>query len=267
MGWRLTNADWKRELRAVAAVTVTVALIVSGLWLWFGGIRFLPGVIRNLPFALLISGTITAASTVLCTIAARRLRDRPAPIRWSGYLAAMAAAAVIGTWLTPLILSAFQVMPFAEVGRNFLQNIKMTLPVSLVAGSLIMVASDGRAKVEAVQAQRRAPAKPPRLASRVGGKIEFVDLGSVSYVYAQDKLTFAVTPAKHHPLDLSIAELEEKLATGDWIRIHRSTLVNAEAVRELRTNVMGRLFVRLDDGAELAVARDRAAQVRARLKP
>jgi two-component system, LytTR family, response regulator len=74
-----------------------------------------------------------------------------------------------------------------------------------------------------------------------------------------------VTATKHHAIDPSIAELETRLPPHRWLRIHRGTLLNIDAVKELYTWFGGRLIVRLKDGTELQVARDRAADVRARL--
>ena len=112
----------------------------------------------------------------------------------------------------------------------------------------------------------RQPEYLVRVASRVGERVEFVEVKEVTHFYAKDKLTFAVTAAKQHALDLSIAELEQKLAPPEWVRIHRSTLLNVNAVKEIRTWFGGKLLVRLKDGkTELQVARERAAEVKAKL--
>jgi two-component system LytT family response regulator len=114
--------------------------------------------------------------------------------------------------------------------------------------------------------EHRAPDYLSRVASRVGDRVEFVEVAQVTHFYAKDKLTFAVTAAKHHALDLSIAELEQKLSPQRWVRIHRSTLLNVDAVKELHTWFGGKLLVKLKDGqTELQVARERAAEVKARL--
>jgi len=70
---------------------------------------------------------------------------------------------------------------------------------------------------------------------------------------------------KHHAVDPGIAELEQRLPPRRWLRIHRSTLVNIDAVKELHTWFGGKLLLRLKDGTELQVARDRAADVRDKL--
>jgi two-component system LytT family response regulator len=129
-----------------------------------------------------------------------------------------------------------------------------------------------RADLAALATQMRAllAARPPeylaRVASRVGDRVEFVDVATVSHFYARDKLTFAVTPSKEYALDISIAELEQKLSPKQWIRIHRSTLLNVDAVKELHSWFGGTLCVRLKDTkTELQVARDRTVEVKRRL--
>jgi two-component system LytT family response regulator len=65
---------------------------------------------------------------------------------------------------------------------------------------------------------------------------------------------------------LTIAELEQKLPPQRWVRIHRSTLLNVDAVKELHSWFGGKLLVKLKDGrTELQVARERAAEVKAKL--
>lgn len=136
----------------------------------------------------------------------------------------------------------------------------------------VLGGAEARADVGALLGQVRAmlaersPEYLARVASRVGDRVEFIDVADVTHFYAEDKLTFAATPAKHHALDTSIAELEQKLEPRRWVRIHRSTLLNVDAVKELRTWFGGKLLVRLKDGkTELQVARDRASDVKARL--
>ena len=136
----------------------------------------------------------------------------------------------------------------------------------------ILGGSEARGNVNALLQQvrtmleQREPEHLARVASRVGDRVEFVEVSQVTHFYAKDKLTFAVTAAKHHALDLSIAELEQKLPPARWVRIHRSTLLNVDAVKELHNWFGGKLLVKLKDGqTELQVARERAAEVKAKL--
>src|SRR5215813_10880138 len=50
-----------------------------------------------------------------------------------------------------------------------------------------------------------------RIASKSGDKVEPIDLRRVTHFFAKDKLTFAVTVERSLVVDLTIAELEQKL--------------------------------------------------------
>jgi len=114
--------------------------------------------------------------------------------------------------------------------------------------------------------ERREPDYLVRVAARVGDRTELIDVADITHFYAKDKLTIAVTATREHALDLSITELEQRLSPGRWIRIHRSTLLNVDAVKELHAWFGGKLLLKLRDGrTELHVARERAADVRAKL--
>ncbi len=100
------------------------------------------------------------------------------------------------------------------------------------------------------------PAKtayPNRLPSRLGDRIEFVDLSRVTHFFANDKLTFAATAKKDFVVDYTIAELESAVDPARFFRIHRSTVVNLEYV--------------INDGkaTELTVARDRVKALKEKL--
>lgn len=115
--------------------------------------------------------------------------------------------------------------------------------------------------------QTAPPEYPDRLASKLGERLEFVELAEVTHLYAKDKLTFASTLSKDYCLDQTIAELEDKLDPRRFVRIHRSTIVNVAYVRELYLWFAGKMLLRLKDekGTELTVARDRVKVLKERL--
>ena len=106
-----------------------------------------------------------------------------------------------------------------------------------------------------------------RLPSKLGDRIEFVEVNKVTHFYASDKLTYASTPKKDFVLDLTIAQLETRLDPDRFVRIHRSTIVNLEFVKELHSWFSERLLVKINDGkdTELTVARDRVKNLREKL--
>jgi two-component system LytT family response regulator len=138
----------------------------------------------------------------------------------------------------------------------------------------IQAGREGRPEIDKLLAQIAAAAQntstpqyPVRLPSRVGERIEFIELAQVTHFFASDKLTFAATAGKNHVLDSTIQELEKKLDPHKFVRIHRATIVALNYVHELHPLFAGRMLVRLKDPhhTELNVARDRVRELKERL--
>jgi two-component system, LytTR family, response regulator len=108
---------------------------------------------------------------------------------------------------------------------------------------------------------------PDRIASRLGDRLWFLDLARVTHFYAEEKLTHAVSEGKAYCVDYAIAELEKKLDPRKFFRIHRSTVVNLDWIKEVASLPGGALNLRLKDGkgTDLTVARDRAREFKARV--
>lgn len=111
------------------------------------------------------------------------------------------------------------------------------------------------------------PSCPARLPSRLGERIEFVEIARVTHFYANDKLTYAATPKKDFIVDYTITELEGMLDPARFVRIHRATIANLEFVRELYSWFSDRIMLRMNDAkdTELTVARDRVRTLKEKL--
>ena len=108
---------------------------------------------------------------------------------------------------------------------------------------------------------------PRRIASRVGERITFLDLESVTHFQALDKLTYAIANGRQHSVDQTIAELENRLDPACFLRIHRAVLVNVDWIQEVNSWFAGKVAVTLKDTRhpQLPVARDRVRSLRSRL--
>ena len=111
------------------------------------------------------------------------------------------------------------------------------------------------------------PNYPHRIASRVGERISFLDLDAVTHFIAQDKLTFAVVEGRQHSVDQTIAELERRLDPANFLRVHRSALVNVDWIHEVNSWFAGKVILSLKDPqrTQIPVARDRVKVLKARL--
>jgi two-component system, LytTR family, response regulator len=122
-------------------------------------------------------------------------------------------------------------------------------------------------RVTALAGSGGRPQYPDRVASRIGERIEFIELDRVTHFFASDKLTYAATLAKNYVVDNTIQDLEQKLDPRKFIRIHRATLLNVDYIHELHAWFAGRMLVRLKDEkhTELSVSRDRVRGLKDRL--
>jgi two-component system, LytTR family, response regulator len=112
-----------------------------------------------------------------------------------------------------------------------------------------------------------ASSRLDRIASRSGDKVEPLDLRRVTHFFSRDKLTFAATLERNYVVDMTIAELEQKLDPGRFIRIHRGTILNLDHLQELHGMFGGRMLARIKGAGktELQVSRDRVAPLKQRL--
>lgn len=89
-----------------------------------------------------------------------------------------------------------------------------------------------------------------------GELVQQIAVDDVLYFQASDKYTCVVTREGESLLRMPLAELAAQLDAEIFWQIHRSTLVNMNAVGSTRRDLGGRVFVRLKDGkTELAVSR------------
>lgn len=99
-----------------------------------------------------------------------------------------------------------------------------------------------------------------RLPSRIGGKVQILDVREIAYFFAEDKMTFAGNfDGKNFPLDYSLSELEKRLAERTFLRVHRNSIVNVNFIEEVHGWFSGQVMIRLKTAGkkEIIVSRDR----------
>lgn len=94
-----------------------------------------------------------------------------------------------------------------------------------------------------------------RLPIRVNGRIIVIRVPDIEWIEADGDYVSVHTGSKTWLIRETIAAVELRLALSGFVRIHRSTLVNAERVKELRPQDKGEYIVVLDDGTELKLTR------------
>lgn len=93
-------------------------------------------------------------------------------------------------------------------------------------------------------------------------KMIFVDPRDVHWIGAEGKYVRLHTASGTHLLREAISSIEERLDPREFLRIHRSTLVNVRFVKEIHRGVGDDYVVVLHDGSQLALSRRYRARLR-----
>jgi two-component system, LytTR family, response regulator len=94
-----------------------------------------------------------------------------------------------------------------------------------------------------------------RLAVPDRGRIHFVAVRDIGWIEADGNYARIHARGREHELRETLAALEDKLDPADFVRIHRSTIVNVHRIREIQPWFRGHHRVVLDDGTELRMSR------------
>jgi two-component system LytT family response regulator len=104
-------------------------------------------------------------------------------------------------------------------------------------------------QLQALMKQLQVKKEIKTLTVKIGDKIILVKLDTIVYVDAEEKYVFLHTSdEKKHLTDFTISSLEEKLPE-QFVRIHRSYVINSDYIKEIRKSFNGSfVFVMNDKG-------------------
>jgi two-component system, LytTR family, response regulator len=94
-----------------------------------------------------------------------------------------------------------------------------------------------------------------RLIVKSAGRVFFIRAEEIDWIEAEGYYARLHLGAKSHLLRETLTNLESQLDQNRFLRIHRSTIVNLERIRELRTQSHGEFTVVLNDGTHLKLSR------------
>lgn len=114
------------------------------------------------------------------------------------------------------------------------------------------------------QIQGKKPIKT--LTVKLGDKILLIKLGDIVHIQAEDKYVFLHTmDGKKHLTDFTLSMLEERLPE-EFLRIHRSEIINTEFIKEIRKGFNGALIFVLNNVDETRVTSSRSNSEALRLR-
>lgn len=94
-----------------------------------------------------------------------------------------------------------------------------------------------------------------RLAIKGDGRVILVDVDEVDRLEAAGNYVEVHSGARHHLVRETMASLEARLDPARFVRVSRSSIVNADRVRELQPMFSGDFVVVLRDGTKVAGSR------------
>ncbi|MEX2180293.1 MAG: LytTR family DNA-binding domain-containing protein [Gemmatimonadaceae bacterium] len=103
-----------------------------------------------------------------------------------------------------------------------------------------------------LRAQRR---RTTRLAVKTGGRVLFLRAEEIDWVEAAGNYVRLHVGAESHLYRESMKNMEARLDGETFVRIHRSSIVNVDRIRELQPWFHGEYVVLLQDGTRLMASR------------
>ena len=113
-----------------------------------------------------------------------------------------------------------------------------------------------------------APVRQPyldRLVVKSGGKVTLLPVGEIEWIDAEGDYVRIHVGKTWHLLRETMKNLEDQLDSARFVRIHRSTIVNLEKVKELQPFFRGEYVVVLHNGTTLKLSRGYRDNLEARL--
>ncbi|PWT89146.1 MAG: LytR family transcriptional regulator [Acidobacteria bacterium] len=104
--------------------------------------------------------------------------------------------------------------------------------------------------------ERRSPSRYlERMIIKAEGRVFFLKTNEIDWVEAQGNYVMLHVGKESHLLRDAISKIEGQLNPKKFLRIHRSTLVNIDRIKELQSLFHGDYRVLLKDGTKLLLSR------------
>jgi len=123
------------------------------------------------------------------------------------------------------------------------------------------------AALEAVLAElRRVRGQPARLVVRDGSRVSFVRVGDIDWIDAAGNYARLHVGGTIHLLREPLKTLESRLDPEQFLRVHRSAIVNLERITAVEPYFHGEYILTLRDGTRLTASRTHSVKLRALLR-
>lgn len=139
--------------------------------------------------------------------------------------------------------------PFtAERLNSAIQRVRERL-----AGDELVVRANGK--------DRESSAYTNRIVFKSRGRILFLPVSEIRWIGAEENYVRLCTERETHLLRETMVHLEERLDPHQFMRVHRSFIVNLQYVKEVRTEHDGESSVIMLDGQRVAMSRSYKSRI------
>jgi two-component system, LytTR family, response regulator len=119
----------------------------------------------------------------------------------------------------------------------------------------------GNPPPELAREARPPEQRPERIVVKDGAKVHVIPTAKLDYVEAQDDYVALHTEGRSYLKQQSIASLETMLDPAQFVRIHRSTIVNLERITRIEPYAKDSRIAILADGTRLPISRSGYARL------
>jgi two-component system LytT family response regulator len=112
-----------------------------------------------------------------------------------------------------------------------------------------------RRSTDSAQAEPARPERRDRLVIKSSGRIYFVRMAEIDWCEAAGNYVRLHVGAQTHLVRGTMGYIESQLDPSQFVRVHRSTIVNVDRIQELRSSFNGEYVIHLHDKTRLTLSR------------
>ncbi|HEU4635345.1 MAG TPA: LytTR family DNA-binding domain-containing protein [Edaphobacter sp.] len=101
-----------------------------------------------------------------------------------------------------------------------------------------------------------------RIVFKSKGRILFLPVSEICWIGAEENYVRICTQSETHLLRETMTRLEEKLDPSTFLRVHRSSIVNLQYVKEVRPEIDGEYGVHLLNGQKIPMSRTYRSRIK-----
>jgi len=134
--------------------------------------------------------------------------------------------------------------------------------IDRVVGLIRSGSAVNRSRPLAEVLERLSPPGPERLAIKSGDRVLYLRVADIDWIEAADDLVRLHVGKTVHDHRATMSQIEQRLPPSKFMRIHRSTIVNVERIREFHPWFQGDWILVLADGTRLQSGKSYRKRIR-----